>query len=126
MNWGGAELTQLLHVIVGAVALVLREAVAGILLVVGNHHAIAGDFRDDRRGRDAEALAIATDYSRLRQLESGNEAPVNQHVTRGEAEGGESALARLHRGPIDVEAIDLEHARRSDADRDRVLANRDE
>src|SRR5258707_15657953 len=72
MNRRGAEVAQLLHVIVGAVALVLREAVAGVLLVVRDHHAIASNLCDDRRGRDAEALAIATDDSRLRQFESGN------------------------------------------------------
>src|SRR5260370_21308270 len=122
MNRGGAELAQQLHVIVGAVALVLRETVAGILLVIGDHHAIASNLRDDRRGRDTKALAIAADDSRLRQLESWYQAPVHEHVPPREPERGERPPTPPHPPPAAVDPTHLTHARDAHADPDRALA----
>src|SRR5579862_47621 len=124
MDWRRAQLDQQLHVLVGAVALVLREAVAGVLAVEIHHHAVARDLGDDRCGGDAEALAIATDDFRLRQFEAWNQATVNQYVAGSEPQGFERAAARGHRRPKDVETIDLVHFGDADADRDCLLANR--
>jgi hypothetical protein len=57
------ELDQRLHVLVGGVAFVLREAVAGVFRVEFHHHAVPRDLGDDRGGGDAETLALAGSYT---------------------------------------------------------------
>src|SRR5271166_521238 len=103
MNWRRAQLFDRLHVLISAVALVLREAVAGIERIELYHHSVARDFGDDRRGGDAETFAIAADNFRLRKFEAWNEAAVHQHVAGSETQSRQRAAARRHGGPIDIE-----------------------
>src|SRR5690242_5357186 len=53
----GTEPRQRFLMFGGAVALVLGEAIAWILLVEIDHHPVARDFGDDRGGRDRQAFA---------------------------------------------------------------------
>src|SRR5271166_2907250 len=123
MNRRRAQLVERLDVLVGAVSLVLREAVAGVKGVELYHHAVARDFGNDRRGRDAETFAIATDDFGLRKFEAWDEAAVHQHVAGRQTQGRQRAAARRHGGPIDIEAIDFVDLGDADADCYRALAD---
>ena len=48
MDRGHSFLSDSGIVVLGAVALVLCKAVAGILLIVFHHHVVTGYFREDR------------------------------------------------------------------------------
>jgi hypothetical protein len=65
-------LTQFGKVLGGWVAFMLRETIFGIEPVVFQHRAVALDLRDDARGRDAEAQAVASDQGGLRARKIGN------------------------------------------------------
>ena len=80
MDRRGAERAQRSEVLGRAVALVLREPVAGKTRVVLAHHPVARHLGQDRSGRDTEALAVATDDRGLRMLEARDPASVDQHV----------------------------------------------
>src|SRR5580692_9346761 len=107
MNRGGAEAIEGVKMIRGAVTLVLCKAVAWVLDVELHHHSIAGDLGDYRGGGDTEALAIATDDTRLRQLELGDAPAIDQHVIGCAAQRRERAFTRRHRRPENIEFIDL-------------------
>src|SRR6516164_3458270 len=101
------ELFEELKMIRRTVALVLGEAVAGVLFIISVHDSVAGHLGENRGGGDAETLAISTDDMGLRDGEAGNPAAINQHVLRRPLEGRKRALDGAHSCPIDVEAVDL-------------------
>src|ERR1700677_470880 len=103
-----------------AITLMAGETVIGILRVVSDHHPVAGNFGDDGRCGDAEAFAIATDDCGLWKLEARNPASVGQHVFGRLSEGLQSTATRRHRGPIDIEAVNLLRIGDTDTDRERL------
>src|ERR1700712_4799377 len=58
----GAELGQCTAVRWGAVALVFREAVAGVLVFHGDHQSVPADFRQHTGRRDAGGRRITADH----------------------------------------------------------------
>ena len=77
-----------------AVAFVLAEAILGKTRAEVAHNRIASDFRDHRRRRDAETVAIAIDDRGLRQRKGKDRQAVDENVLRLKGEGGNR---RAHR-----------------------------
>src|SRR5208282_849430 len=115
-----SERAQCGEVLGRAVALVLREAVAGKTRVVLAHHPVAGHLGQDRGGRDTEALAVAADDRGLRMLKRRDPASVDQHVAGSASQARQRAQARLARRPIDVESINLERLGYADSPGERA------
>ena len=115
-----SERAQRREMIGRAVALVLREAVAGKPRVVLAHHPVARHLGDDRGGRDAEALAVAADDRGLRMLEARNPRPSTSTWPGARPSAGQRAQARLARRPIDIEPIDFERLGHADAPGERA------
>src|SRR3984893_18396468 len=90
-----------------AVALVLREAVAGKASFVLAHYSVARHLGENRGGCDAEALAVAAHDRGLRMLQARDPASVDQYVAGRASQAGQRAQARLARGPVDVKPVDL-------------------
>ena len=90
------------------------------------HEPVADDLGDDRGGRDRVALRVAADDRRVGAdvlLEAVDAQPVDQHVLAL----GDAADRAAHgevRGVVDVDPVDLGHARRADADGHRAAADR--
>jgi hypothetical protein len=90
-----------------SIALVLRETVVRVKRISLGHQAIASDFGDHARSRDAEAEGVSADHCGLRDGEGMHGKAVDQNVIgrRGEERNG---LAHgLVGGAQDIEAVDF-------------------
>src|SRR5262249_26200998 len=81
-----------------------------------SHDLIAGHLREDRRACDGIACVVATDDRGMRHLERTNSLAVDQNMVRNRVEAAERTTHRNDRRVIDVDAIDLTHRRRPDAE----------
>ncbi len=96
---------------------VVLPAVARVLAGETRHETVARHLRDDRRGRDGEALRVAPhDLTVTSRRECGIEdaTPVDEHPVVL-ADLSQRARHRDVAGVIDVEAVYLRHRRRTDA-----------
>jgi len=119
---------QFYQVQLRAVAFVLAKAIFRESRAEVAHNRIAGDLRDDARGRDAEAVAIAVDDRRLRQGKGKNRQAIDQDMLRLIGKGRERGAHRLVGRPQDIDRVDFH--RIDDADcpqngivRDEVVIN---
>ena len=107
-----------------AVAFVLAEAILRETRTEVAHNRVARDFRDDARGGDAEAVAIAVDDCRLRQGEGKNRQAIDEDVVGLRDQRLERGTHRLVGGTQNINRVDLD--RIHDADRPENGAVRDE
>ncbi len=91
----------------GAIAFMPGKFVAGMPRIHFHHEAVAGDFGDDARRRDAEAAPIAADECGLRKGKGEHRPPVDQDVIWCERERSHGAAHRLMGGAEDVQPVDL-------------------
>ena len=98
MDGTGAELGQRGIVALGAVALVDREAVLGILPVQLLHPPVPGDLGQDGRRGDAGAQAVAADDGLDRHTQGRAAVAVHQGDIRLEAQGRHGPLHGEERG----------------------------
>src|SRR5215467_2425132 len=117
------QLFEELKMVRSAVALVLGEAVTGVLVIISGHDSVAGHLGENRGGGDAETLAIATDDMSLWDRKAGNLAAINQDMFRRPLKGGQRALDGAHGCPIDDEAVDLLDLRDPEAEGKRAFAD---
>jgi hypothetical protein len=106
---------QFYQVQLGAVALVLAEAIFRETRAEVAHNRVARDLRDHARGRDAEAVAIAIDDRRLRQREWKNWQAIDEDVLGLHRERIQSRAHRFMGGAQNIDRVDfhrIDHANR--------------
>ena len=91
----------------GAVALVLAEAIFRKTGAEVPHNRVARHLRDHTRGRDAVAEPISTHEGGLLDGERFHGQTVDQHVLHEHTERSHGATHRLVRGAEDIDAIDF-------------------
>jgi hypothetical protein len=111
-----------------AVAFVLAEAILRETGAEVAHNCVPRDLRDDTRGRDAEAVAIAINDRRLRQRKGKNREAIDEDVLRLRRQSLESGAHRLVGGAQNINRVDLDridHADRPENGvvRDEVVVN---
>ncbi len=104
-----------------AIALVLGEAVFGILLVELTHHAIPLDLRDDRGRRNALAAIVPAHNALVGHAHAIQRATVNEDVLGPCGQTRNRPTHGLVGRPTDIEAIDLLMTRRPDRMRPRPI-----
>ena len=107
MNRGMSQPFNRLAVDDGAITLVTRQPVAGILLVQFTHHRITRGLGEDGGGGDAQGLLVAFDDGGEGDVGVGVEAEICQQVIGEEGERGEGAFGRETRRGGDAEGVDL-------------------
>lgn len=112
----------------GAVALVLAEAILWEAGAEVAHNRVARDLRDDARGRDAEAVAIAVDDRGLRQRERKHGQPIDERMLGLRGQGFQCGAHRFVRGAQNIDRIDLDRVDYADcpengAVRSEILVN---
>jgi hypothetical protein len=80
----------------------------------GAHHAVAGDLGDDGGAGDGMAAAIAADDGGVLHAERADPVAVHDDVIGRQLQPADGAAHGEHRGVVDVEAVDLAHARGAD------------
>jgi len=91
----------------GAVTLVLVEAIFGKLSAEVTHDPVARDFCNHAGGGDGQTEAIAIDDGSLREWKRKNRKPVDQHVLRRHCQLTERDSHRLMRGSENVDSVNL-------------------
>ena len=104
-----------------AVAFVLAETIFRETRAEVAHNRVAGDFRDDARGGDGEAVAIAVDDRGLRQGKGEHRQAVDQDMLRLKGETGEGESHRLVGRAQNIERVDLDRVDDADSPGDRVV-----
>lgn len=99
---------EFLEMQLGAVALVLAETIMRELRAKVSHQTVARDLRDDARGRDAQAQAVAIDDCGLRKRKRKDRQAIDQDMVGRNAQSCEGDAHRLVRRAQDVDAIDLD------------------
>src|SRR5579885_407583 len=89
-----------------AIALMLVEAIGGILLVELEHQAVACDLRDHRGRRDREAARVAFDDRALWERDIAQGECVEQEGLWGRRELSERVLHRLFCRLKNITSID--------------------
>src|ERR671923_1099697 len=113
---GGAEPVDRVDVLSRAVAFVRFPEVAGMALREAIHEVIADRLGDHRRRGNRVAARVPVDDRLVLAAELRTWQAVDEHPRGSEAEAMERALHGEDRGPADVVAIDLAHARGADRD----------
>ena len=106
---------QFYQVQLGAVALVLAEAIFRETRAEVAHNRVARDLRDHARGRDAEAVAIAIDDRRLRQGKGKNRQAIDEDVLGLQRERGQRGAHRFVGRAQNIDRVDfhrIDHAYR--------------
>ena len=97
----------------GRVPLCCRKPYSGVAAVGTHHEGVAGDLREDGRGRHRGRTAIARDDRPLAAGHAGNaEVPVDEDQTGRQVESRERGA---HRGPRRLQHVDHVDLPRSDA-----------
>jgi hypothetical protein len=91
----------------GAVALVLAEAILRETRAEVAHNRVARDLCDHARCRDTETVAIAVDDRRLRQGKGKNRQAVDEDVLGLQCERGKCGAHRFVSGAQNVDRIDF-------------------
>ena len=91
----------------GAVTLVLAETIFRETRAEVAHNRIARDLGDDARRRDAQAVAIAVYYCRLRERERKNRKPVDEDMLRLHGQGGDGRAHSFVSSAQDIDRVDL-------------------
>ena len=105
----------------GAVTFVLAETIFRETRAEIAHNRIARHLRNDARGRDREAVAIAVDDRRLRERKWKHRQAVDEDVLRLKGEAGDGDSHRLVGRAQDVDRIDLDRVDNADRPRDRIV-----
>ena len=116
MDGTGALAGEGVQVLGGAVAFVTAEAVVGVEVVEGEHHAVAGDFGDDGGGGDGKGEGVAVDDAVMREGHFGKSEGVDEGVLGGGSEGGEGARHGEAAGGGDAQGVDPVGGKGADAD----------
>ena len=92
----------------GAVALVLAEAIFRKTGAEVPHNRVARDLRDDARGGDAKTVAIAVTDRRLRQGKGEHREAIDQDVLGLNGEAGEGESHGLMGRAQNIDGVDLD------------------
>lgn len=106
---------QFYQVQLGAVALVLAEAIFRETRTEVAHNRVPRDLRDDARCRDTETVAIAVDDRRLRQGKGKNRQAVDEDVLGLQGERGKCGPHRFVGRAQNIDRVDfhrIDHAYR--------------
>lgn len=114
---------QFYQVQLGAVALVLAEAIFREARAEVAHNRVARDLRDHAGGRDAEAVAIAVDDRRLRQRKRKNGQAIDEDVLRLQGERGQRGPHRLMSRAQDIDHVDFHGIDHADAPKNGVIGD---
>jgi hypothetical protein len=111
-----------------AVTLMLAEAILRKMGTEVTHHSVTGNFRDNARGGDGKAEAIAIDNSGLGNWKGNNGQAINPAVVRCVGEGGNGGAHRFVRSaqdidPVDFHGIDNAHRPAEVRIRDEIMIN---
>lgn len=106
-----SDSSERLEMMRGRVPLVAGEAVGGKDRMASIHPAVAGDFGEDRGGRDAAAPSVPLDQRGLPDAKTRDAEPIDDHVVRSVSApaNGETPDRKAHRakgGASDVVTID--------------------
>jgi len=104
-----------------SVAFVLAETIFRKTGAEVAHNRVARDLRDYARGRDAEAVTIAIDDSRLRQREGQHRQAVDQDMLGLNGETGQGESHRLVGCPQNIDRVDLDGIDDADGPANRVV-----
>src|SRR3989441_4280283 len=113
---GGTEALNGVEVLRRGVAFVRFPEMAGVPRGQPVHEVIAQDLGDDRRGGDRVAAGITIHDGFVLAPQLGTRQPIDEHVSRDEAEPAQRPLHREDRGAADIEPVDLAAAGRPDGD----------
>ena len=106
---------QFYQVQLGAVALVLAEAILRETRAEVPHNRVARDLRDDARGRDAEAVAIAVDDRGLGQGEGKHGQAIDERMLGRPGQSFQRGAHRFVGGAEDIDRIDLDRVDYADS-----------
>jgi len=121
VNGAGAVLFEGGEMLFGAVAFMLGEAIERVLLVQGQHHAVAGNFGDDGGGGDGEAEGIALDDRTLRQRHGWQAHGIQQERLGGLREAGDGLAHGMFCSLQNILCVDQFDGAGADADGEGVL-----
>ena len=107
----------------GAVALVLVEAILGKFRAEVTHDPVASDFRNHTGGRDRQTIAIAVDDGCLWKWKRKNWKSIDQDVFGRNGEAGQRDPHGFVRSAQNIDSIDLEMIDDADAPRDFAIRN---
>jgi hypothetical protein len=91
-----------------AVAFVLAEAILRETGAEVAHNRVARDFRDDARGCDGEAIAIAVDNGGLWQRERKYGQAIDEHMLGLHGQSFQRGAHRFVRRAQDIDRVDLD------------------
>ena len=121
VNGAGTVLFEGGEVLFGAVAFMLGEAIERVLLVQGQHHAVAGNFGNDGGGGDREAEGIALDDGTLRQRYGWQAHGIQQKRLWGRREAGDGFAHGVFRSLQNILCVDQFDGAGADGDGDGAL-----
>ena len=104
-----------------AVAFVLAEAILREPRAEVAHNRVARDLRDDARGRDAEAVAIAVDDRGLRQWEGKNREAIDEDMLGLSRQSLQCSAHRFVGCAKDIDCVDLYRIDHADGPQDGVV-----
>jgi len=113
-----------LKVFFRAIPLVLGEIVLRVLIMVGNHQSVAGDFGHDGCGGDAEASLVTFGDGLLREGEAERLDSIDQKEIRRLRKFFYRQLHRFQGSLKDVDAVDLFDLNDPDAHGQSLLAQK--
>jgi hypothetical protein len=105
------------------VALVLAEAIFREPSAEVAHNRVARDLRNDARGGDGEAVAIAVDDRGLRQGKGEHRQPIDEDVLRLKSQGSDRDSHRFVGRAQNIDRIDLDRVYDPDRPADCVVRN---
>ena|SRR5437773_11548907 len=91
----------------GAITLMLAEAILGKVGAEVTHDSVACDFCDYTGRSDSKTKAIAVDNGGLRKRKGNYRQTVNQHMIGHAAERGDGGAHRFVRGAQNIDAVNL-------------------
>jgi len=107
MDRTGSKFMKSREMQLGAVALVLPETILGKLRAEVAHDSVARDLRDDARGGDGQAVAIAVDDCSLWKGKRKNGKPIDQNMLRQNRERSERDSHRFMRRSQNIDPVNL-------------------